>query len=447
MASTYLSKTFGTDHSSVYKWTYSFWMKRGLISVTGATIEELPVCAYTDNNTLGIIRINTDNTLEIYDYQSGFKLRKITSRKFTDNNGWFHIVVSSDNSVGSPVFKLFINGVQETRFSTNTDYTQNQATMFNKNVLNEIGRNSNGSGYFSGSISHFHFIDGTIYDADVFGSTDATTGEWKINPSPSVTYGTNGFFVLKDGNSGTDQSPNSNNHTISGTLTKTEDNPSNVFATLNPLQLYGTPITFSNGNTTAARTGSWKGNMATLGAYKGKFYYECKKVSGNMALGMAKFGWNVDNSKYLSEDTSWLGDKEGAWIFYNNGSGYVKYGNAVSGGNWGSAPSNGDILMCAMDLDNGTIWIGKNGTWFNSATNTEIANGTTTNAMYSGIATDAPFTPLYSVENGNLEFNFGNGYFGTTAVSSAGTNASNIGIFEYDVPTGFTALSTKGLNL
>ena len=47
----------------------------------------------------------------------------------------------------------------------------------------------------------------------------------------------------------------------------------------------------------------------------------------------------------------------------------------------------------------------------------------------------------------SINFNFGNGYFGTTAVSSAGTNASNIGIFEYDVPTGYTALSTKGLNL
>ena len=32
----------------------------------------------------------------------------------------------------------------------------------------------------------------------------------------------------------------------------------------------------------------------------------------------------------------------------------------------------------------------------------------------------------------------------TTAVSSAGTNASNIGIFEYDVPSGYTALCTKG---
>ena len=46
-----------------------------------------------------------------------------------------------------------------------------------------------------------------------------------------------------------------------------------------------------------------------------------------------------------------------------------------------------------------------------------------------------------------LYFNFGNGYFGTTAVSSAGTNASGIGIFKYDVPANHTALSTKGLNL
>ena len=45
-----------------------------------------------------------------------------------------------------------------------------------------------------------------------------------------------------------------------------------------------------------------------------------------------------------------------------------------------------------------------------------------------------------------LKANFGNGYFGTTAISSEGTNASGNGIFEYDVPTGFTALSTKGLN-
>ena len=44
-----------------------------------------------------------------------------------------------------------------------------------------------------------------------------------------------------------------------------------------------------------------------------------------------------------------------------------------------------------------------------------------------------------------MNWNFGNGYFGTTAVSSAGTNAG-VGTFEYDVPSGFKALCTKNIN-
>ena len=43
--------------------------------------------------------------------------------------------------------------------------------------------------------------------------------------------------------------------------------------------------------------------------------------------------------------------------------------------------------------------------------------------------------------------NFGNGYFGTSTISSEGTNAAGQGKFEYNVPTGYTALCTKGLNI
>ena len=88
-------------------------------------------------------------------------------------------------------------------------------------------------------MSHVHLCDGTYsLSASDFGSTDSTTGEWKINTSPSVTYGTNGFFIMKDGNSVTDQSGNSNNFSVSnGTLTKTEDNPSNIFTTLNVISV------------------------------------------------------------------------------------------------------------------------------------------------------------------------------------------------------------------
>ena len=49
---------------------------------------------------------------------------------------------------------------------------------------------------------------------------------------------------------------------------------------------------------------------------------------------------------------------------------------------------------------------------------------------------------------GNIQANFGNGLFGTDSVASAqnpGTGNTSA-IFEYTVPTGFTAMTTKGIN-
>ena len=49
-----------------------------------------------------------------------------------------------------------------------------------------------------------------------------------------------------------------------------------------------------------------------------------------------------------------------------------------------------------------------------------------------------------------IKMNFGNGFFGTTAVTTnsgngyAGTDGKSI--FNYQPPTGYSALSTKGLN-
>ena len=43
-------------------------------------------------------------------------------------------------------------------------------------------------------------------------------------------------------------------------------------------------------------------------------------------------------------------------------------------------------------------------------------------------------------------YNFGNGYFGTTAVSSAGTSSSgDDSVWEYDCPTGYYGLNTKNI--
>jgi hypothetical protein len=110
-----------------------------------------------------------------------------------------------------------------------------------------------------------------------------------------------------------------------------------------------------------------------------------------------------------------------------------------------------DIIMVALDLDNNKITFGRNGQWSDGSGNADQTYANST-AAFTNLTAGEVYIPAHAMRasggnTGSTSYNFGNGYFGTTAVSSAGTNASNNGIFEYDVPTGFTALSTKGLNL
>ena len=81
--------------------------------------------------------------------------------------------------------------------------------------------------------------------------------------------------------------------------------------------------------------------------------------------------------------------------------------------------------------------------------NTKLYTGTGSSNALTGVGFQPDLVWIkFSIKVCWLFINFGNGYFGGSAVSSAGTNASNNGIFEYDViPSDANALSTKGLNL
>ena len=450
MASTYLSKSI-TSTGNQQKLTFSAWVKRtgtgtGVLFTTGV------------GSARSMILIESGGNFQFSRYNGGYIWHLNTTRKLRDCNAWYHIVCAFDTtqSTASDRVKIYINGVQETSFGTETYPSLNYIDNFNlAGQTQYLGQDSDGNFDFDGCMSHVHYIDGTAYAPTEFGETDATTGEWKINTSPSVTYGTNGFFILKDGNSVTDQSGNSNNFTVGGgTLTKTEDSPSNVFATLNPLSPQS--YTFSNGNNTIARAGGTGQTTAigTLAVNSGKWYWELKLNSGISDYPrVGIYEMNSDNHIY----TTHLGNASngtGKWW----GSGGASSSNKKIGdGNSSTIEfypyDNGDILMFALDCDNEKVWFGKNGTWYTNnnsttTTGTAISNNTATPA-FSNVSNSKLWIPAVFGNAGadNWSINFGNGYFGTTAVSSAGTNASGIGIFEFDVPANFTALSTKGLNL
>ena len=442
MASTRLSRTAGTPTLNT-KHTISMWFKRSKLSYGDCFL----IDGYQDGNNRFKLSFDSSDRLECYNTHGGsYTYTVITNRKFRDTSAWYHIVVAVDTTQSTDTnrVKLYVNGVQETDLATNNSPSINLAN----NVINEsgatisIGDYQGGSNAFDGSMSHIHFCDGTQLAPTVFGSTDSTTGEWKINTSPSFTLGNNGFTILKDGNTITDQSSNSNNFTLaSGTLTKTEDCPSNVFATLNPLsyqvasQMSAPP---TNGNTTlvSGSGGAWGTLISTIGATTGKYYFEAKCIANgnNCIVGAVDINDNRSNSSaewYIGQSST--------------GQGYQNNGSASNGGaSYGATYTNGDIIGVAMDLDNYKLYFRKNnGAWENSGNPESGSTGTgamslTAGTTYAFALTGHASTTWYS--------NFGNGYFSTGAVSSAGTNASGIGIFEYDVPTGYTALSTKGLN-
>jgi hypothetical protein len=415
MANTYLNKTTGTSPTSRQKFTFSAWFK-----LSGTSGNRSIFCIEIDGNTTLNLVVQGTQKIQFVDYNNSAEQAKLqTNRLLRDTNAWYHVVLAADSTQATNTdrLKMYINGVQETSFLSTVYPSQNY--NFTNNVGNtRIGISSGPTNYFDGSMS--------------FGEYDAN-GVWKIKTSPSVTYGTNGFFILKNGNSVTDQSPNTNNFTVGGgNLTNTEDNPSNVFCTLNGLTGVGGDAgnkqVLSQGNlTVTGNQASWCHSRGTLGYSTGKWYWEAK-VTGtisDMNIGVSNTGTNLTFGTAQSQ--------AGNTTIYTDGSKNIN--GTITAGVF-TAYSLGDIIGIAHNADANTVTFYKNGSAILS--DQPVSGGSDTN-----------WTPASAVYNttGFFSFNFGNGYFGTTAVASAGTNASGNGIFEYDVPTGYTALSTKGLNL
>jgi len=451
MATTYLTRTQSNTGSET-KGTFSAWIKRsklGSIQVifsSKASTDFFAIEFDASDKFQANLQINGTDYLNLK-----------TTRVLRDTSGWYNLVVAIDStdSTQADRVKMYVNGVRETSFSTNLNNVTPSLNMRINSSSQDpyIGSFEPLSAQdFGGSMSHIHWVDGTAYPASTFGSTDSTTGEWEINTSPSITYGTNGFFILKDGNSVTDQSGKGNDFTVAaGTLTKTEDCPSNVFATMNrasPTTAVYTNMANGNLYNGDQSPNYWNSIPGTLAASSGKFYWEVKieGVWGNTSQTSQRHGianLNVDlNQKVGSTgDVTWTDDPIA--VGWQNSSG-VRYSNSVTGTSDYSTYVATNVLMFAMDLTNLKLYLGKNGAWENSGDPTSGASGT---GAYT-IPVAGIWTPYSETKYGSdvISWNCGNGHFRTTTISPAGSPASTPGIFQYQIPTGYQPMSTKGLN-
>ena len=453
-SSTRLYRTQGAGNRT--KWTWSSWVKLATqtdnVTYWGQTL----VCAYKASDNYTEIAIDNSGAMDYLNVTNGTTdARRTTNRKFRDPSAWYHMVIvwDSSNATALDRMKVYINGVQETSFSDTTNPSSGLESIMNKSTHNvEIGSRAGGASYFNGAMAHTHFCDGYAYQASDFGETDATSGIWVAKTSPSVSYGTNGYFLkYASGAAGTDSSGQTNNMTVAGTITSLKDNPDNNFCTFNPLDpnaYSSNQLQYTNVNTSVVANGNnWKSTTSTMGQCTGKFYFEVKFD-----------GSDVSNF-------SWIGIVDPSQIQYVAGNkkiteytrGYAitadgEKGNSGSEVAWASPSfAQNDICCVAVDLTNSKIYFRKNGdAWLESGDPTSGSTGTgSAFTLTQNGGNNITYVPAVSTygNDANLSANFGAGYFKTTAVASAGTNASGVGTFEFDVPAGYTAFSTKGLNI
>jgi len=344
-----------------------------------------------------------------------------TTAKFRDPICWYHVVGYVDTTQGtaSDRVKLYVNGEEQTDFINATYPTQDYNTQINNTTQHTVGarRYSSIDTYFNGYLAETNFIDGQALDASYFGFTDPQTGIW-MPKRYEGTYGTNGFYLDYSDNSSTaslgiDKSPNGNDWTTNNlSVTAGEgndsvlDTPTKNWATLNPLEPTSN-VTFSEGNLKAVKSNAGFIASSNFVVTSGKWYMEMKYVSGTSNHMISVGFGNPDRS----------------------------YQRLVRGGDGELTPNTGnvavtfadpDVLMLALDVDNGKWYIGKNGSYMLSG---DPVNGT--GFVHSGLSSSEGFK--FIVINNT-----------STGGQTISANFGQQG-FTYTPPTGFKAFNSSNI--
>ena len=410
--SAYLSRT-PASAGNRKTWTWSGWVKRGNIQSYTTLFSN-----YLDGNNQFRLHFDANNKLDFYNQDNGsVTVRLTTSAVFRDTSSWYHVVLKIDTTTGNNA--IYVNGVEQD-LSVDT-YTPNVDTRVNATLDHRLFGWTT-SQHFDGYAAEVHFTDGTAYDATAFG--EFKNGVW-VAKSPSVTYGTNGFYLdFADGGAiGNDVSGNNNDWTATN-LASTDvmlDSPTNNFAVINPLGTQYSYVpngTFSEGNL----------KLATLTTGTSPFY------SSIQIPKIGKYYWEYVYTSSIDASFSGVGAYDGSIVAW-----YVT--PVVDDYYIDGAPTattdrfaTGDVIGVCADVDAGTVQFYKNG-----VAQTLISYDLTNNDYY------ALFQDATNLSETILA-NFGqDSSFAGNKTPQGNTDANGIGDFYYAPPAGYLALCTSNL--
>jgi len=428
------------------KWTISFWIKKADITESTSGTR---VIGFNDGSNEDFVEFFYDPAYDVLKFDAGDG-RLVTNRIFRDPAAWYHIVAvwDSANATAGNRMRLYVNGVEETSFATDTNPSLNDdAAIGGTGSPIWIGGDET-SRNIKGYLAEIAMCDGQAYAASDFGEFDEDSPTiWKPKDISGLTFGTSGFWLDFEDSSalGNDVSGNNNDFAVTSGLLAVDqatDTPTNNFATLNPL-LTSSYTTLSEGNTTSfGNTSTDNGQTsATICPNAGKWYAEVKYrtvVSTSWPrAGMYQIDTDVFG-RMLNGNSP--GTKNYECSLGSNG---TLYYNGTSTSSWGSSLSSGDILNIAVDCDNGACYLGIDGSWQNSGDPTSGASRTGAGVTWTPATQSTGISIGCTDYNGSYcDWNFGNPSYANT---SDAADANGYGAFEYAPPSGYLALCTKNL--
>ena len=436
----YLNRTLGTP-TNVDKATFSTWVK--FSDVTSSNDTAIFAATADGNNTTHLEKLGSQVFRLNMREGSNYIGVLTTNRVFRDPSAWYHIVVAFDTNQGTEAnrVKLYINGVQETSFSTATYPTQNVDLRFNTSgqVFNIGNRGDTGNhpdAYYAETV----FIDGQQLAADQFGEFDSDSPSvWKPIDVSGLTFGDNGFYLQFKGSGtsanssgmGADTSGNDNHLTVNNltAIDQSLDTCTNNHCTQNPIDTDAN-VVLSEGNLKVSNANnSYYSSCGTLAPVKGRWYFEAKVVS----LGV----FNVGITKATQDGTVHAQVDAGRVAYSSNGNLYDDSGDPLS--DTSTTFGANDIIGVFLDLESGTqaVHFQKNGA---DVVSRNLADS------YSGYT--GGFKAAFGMgENDTTSglINFGAPPF---AISSSNSDANGYGDFEYSPvrsSLNYYTLNTKNL--
>ena len=382
--------TVGTGDYTIEGWFYfnNLSATRRLCGQRASNASEFQFLLETDSN--GILA---------YYYSIGNSSKSVPGIALSTSQ-WTHIAVERYNTIHT----LYVNGVT-VGTNSSSGSLDDRAQPFS------IGRQGNyTSDTFNGYIQDFRFYKGV---AKYKGGFDVPK---PYNPTRSLE-----------------------------TWRQVPDTCKNNFATFNPAFGVGRQdqLTYSNGNlrvVSGATSGSDTTAVSTM-AIKGKIYCEFSLADDGLGayVGIMKYNTALTNN---GVDTT---AKSDCWLIRGDNE-HKANGDGGGGASYGSGTfSTGDIIMLAVDIDNTSIWFGKNGTWYASGN-----PATNSNAAYTNLPSTEDLLVMcgdnYSSETPTIDVNFGqNPTFGGTKTAGTYTDSNGKGLFKYQPPTGFLAMCKDNL--